>query len=368
MEFRKWERRIEKISGEEYRPRLFSLEQLLVGISWVYGWVSKLRLRAYEFGLLGQKKLPVPVISIGNIQVGGTGKTPMAQYMAALLKDMGKFPVVISRGYKGEASGEGGIVGDGSQVFLGPDQAGDEPHMMAMGKSFPVVVGRDRFRAGCLALEHLSVVSVILDDGFQHLSLGRDLDLLLLDHDRPFGNGRILPAGRLREGGDTAEKRADAIILTRCPHPWGKGVDADISKVFPNTPIFNTRHRPVIAHWQEGGREVKRDISSLGGTSALIISGIARNDSFRKSVESLGVTIIDHLEFQDHYGYKKSDYQLICRTLDDHAGARLITTQKDWEKLRCLGEPRGEWIALGIEMEFESPREFRDFIRLRLNP
>ena len=306
------------------------------------------------------------MISIGNIQVGGTGKTPMTQYLAALLKDMGRRPVVVSRGYRGSASKGGGIVGDGSQVFLGPDQAGDEPHMMALGKSFPVVVGRDRFKAGCLALENLPMDLVLLDDGFQHLSLKRDVDLVLLDHGAPFGNGRILPAGRLREDGKMAEKRAHAIILTRCPDDWG-AIDPRVPKVFPRIPIFKTRHRPVIAHWQENGREKGGEIHALKGRSAILVSGIARNDEFRKGIESMGVKIIHHLEFQDHYGYKEFDYHQICRCLDEHAGAILITTQKDWEKLYCLGAPRGEWIALGIEMEFESPQKFRDFIGARLN-
>ena len=177
-----------------------------------------MRLRAlfYEIGIFRVKRLPLPVISVGNITMGGTGKTPTVILIARELMARGKRVAVLTRGYGGSLEGETRIVSDGEKLFLSPAEAGDEPCLLA--SSLPglmVVMGSDRYRAGCLALKELSPDCFILDDGFQHQRLGRDLDILLLDGTAPFNNGWTLPAGFLREP-ISAVSRADLVILTRC--------------------------------------------------------------------------------------------------------------------------------------------------------
>ncbi|MBF0202668.1 MAG: tetraacyldisaccharide 4'-kinase [Desulfamplus sp.] len=246
-----------------------SLTWILRGLSLVYSAGISLRLLLYRKGILKVRKLPSPVISVGNIAVGGTGKTPMTLHLAGILKKKGFSPVVLSRGYGGsiEKGKYSFVAGDGDIVLGTPLEVGDEPFMMASRLSFPVVVGRDRFTSGWMAIELLSPswpgtknmipkyrmpptkspenpkpsqhtiseksppgktmprgekgpLVMILDDGFQHIKLERDINIVLMDCSHPVGNGHLLPAGRLREGLD-ALKRADAVVFTRCSRDIG---------------------------------------------------------------------------------------------------------------------------------------------------
>ena len=193
----------------------FFLGYFLSMASKIYGGGVKLRQKLYQKGLVKSKRLPCMVISVGNLSVGGTGKTPMTIYLANLIQDFGNKAVVISRGYKGRAEKAGGIVSDGKVLLMGPETAGDEPYMMAVKlKNVPVIVGKNRFEAGMLAVRTFKPEVLVLDDAFQHLKLERDLDLVLLDCQRPFGNGHMLPRGIMREP-VSALSRADALILTR---------------------------------------------------------------------------------------------------------------------------------------------------------
>ena len=214
------------MKGEEYFRQLWDgkltgsadciFMVLLTLLSFVYALILQLRVLVYKAGLLRSFRLPCPVISVGNLTVGGTGKTPMTLYLARWFMDRGKRVVILSRGYGGSLEGTIRIVADGSTILLSPGDAGDEPYLLA--NSLPgvmVVIGSDRYQAGCLALERLNPDIFILDDGFQHLRLKRDLNLLLLDCEKPFGNGRTLPAGILREPVSAIE-RADLVIFTRC--------------------------------------------------------------------------------------------------------------------------------------------------------
>ncbi|MCG8619271.1 MAG: tetraacyldisaccharide 4'-kinase, partial [Desulfobacterales bacterium] len=185
--------KITRISGQDISESPGFTERCLAGISGVYSAVVGIRSFLYDKGILQSKQLPCPVISIGNIVAGGAGKTPTTVYLAGILRDLGYRPVVVSRGYKGNLKKEAAVVGDGSRVFLDADTAGEEPHMMAAAGQFPVVVGKKRYLAGRLALKELAdpdVNVVILDDGFQHRALDRNLNLVLFDYRRPLGNGR----------------------------------------------------------------------------------------------------------------------------------------------------------------------------------
>ena len=184
---------------------------LLAPPSWLYRGAIFLRNRHYDRPA-AVRSVSVPVVSVGNITVGGTGKTPMTIYVAQKLQQSGVRVAVISRGYKGRAESGGGVVSDGRNLLMDSEQAGDEPYLMAGRlKNIPVIVGKNRFAAGMLAINKFQSEVIVLDDAFQHLKLSRDIDLILLDYTRPFGNTHLLPRGILREP-VTALRRATACM------------------------------------------------------------------------------------------------------------------------------------------------------------
>ena len=321
-----------------------SFDQLLAGCSNIYKAGVSLRYAMYQSGLLKEQRLDCPVISIGNLAVGGSGKTPMAIWLAKMLAEKGLHPVVISRGYRGTLEEEAAVVSDGRDVFLDANICGDEPYMMAMEKAFPVLVGKDRYKAGLLALETFAPDVIILDDGFQHLKLGRDLNLVLLDYTQPLGNGRMLPAGRLRETLGMAKNRIDAVVFTRCPpgafpRSEGRSFANNIIKQLPSIPVFFSAHEPYVAElYPAGGRSNTDALRScyLKGKTALLFSGLARNASFAQSVQDLGVNIAGHLEFGDHHRYNSSDFEQILNLAMRLKVDFVMTTQKDWVKVNPI--------------------------------
>ena len=189
---------------------------LLIPFALIYSLVLRLRAWLYQIGLLKTWRLARPVISVGNITVGGTGKTPVTAWLARQLMKRGCVVAVLSRGYGGSLEGSAAIVSDGVTVFLKPEECGDEPYLLASTvPGLIVVIGSDRYQAGMLVMESLAPDIFLLDDGFQHIRLHRDMNILLLDCAKPFGNGWTLPAGLLREP-RSAALRASWIIRTRC--------------------------------------------------------------------------------------------------------------------------------------------------------
>jgi tetraacyldisaccharide 4'-kinase len=200
-------------SPEKKKGKQIFLSPLTL-ISFFYKQAVILRNRAYHKGLLRTRKLSIPVISIGNLTVGGTGKTPTTIYLARLLQGMGKRVGVLSRGYRGAASGDANVVSDGEKLRLGPGEAGDEPFLIA--EKLPgiiVLTGKDRGLAGEYAQKNFLIDVALLDDGFQHIKLKRDLDILLLDGINPLGNGYLLPRGNLREPPESI-RRAHLVLVT----------------------------------------------------------------------------------------------------------------------------------------------------------
>jgi tetraacyldisaccharide 4'-kinase len=381
--FKTLEKKIIQASRRVGPAPLLSFETLLKAVSYGYGAGAVLRNKWYGtsrdgLGRYHRKSLPCPVISVGNIMAGGTGKTPMAVYIADLLLRLGKHPVVISRGYRGSLKKQAAVVSDGSQLFLDAARAGDEPFMMARLKRFPVVVGKDRYQAGCLALERLPVDVVVLDDGFQHVRLNRDLDLVLMDHDFPVGNGRVLPAGLLREPAVPALARADAVILTRCPDTVLRASHW-VSGAAPGLPLFFSRHRPFLAELCPAGASGSRSsgterthsepglsLNQLRGSSVVLFSGIADNRAFFQTIRDLGANILDHLEFEDHYRYKRSDIEKIQHQARALKADMLVTTEKDRVKL----DPDIAWpmdlAVVGVRISLDNDGEFFRFIDTRI--
>jgi tetraacyldisaccharide 4'-kinase len=340
------------VRGEEYFRQLWDGKRtcgadrifmvLLKLLSLVYGMILRLRLLAYATGLLRSFRLPKPVVAVGNLTVGGTGKTPMTLYLARWFMERGKRVVVLSRGYGGSLEGAIRIVADGSTILFSPGEAGDEPCLLAA--SLPgvmVVIGADRYRAGSLALERLEPDIFILDDGFQHLRLKRDLNLLLLDCAKPFGNGRTLPAGTLREPA-AAVGRADLLVFTRC-----NGYEpADVI----DKPWCAASHRLTVALPLAGGKpQAFRALQPLRG---IAFAGIAEPASFFASLEREGVHPVATLAFPDHCKYGEPEIAALCRLKETSRADYLITTEKDAIKLTSFRERLGTVYAAGLELRF----------------
>lgn len=370
--FDQWLRRIEariiKISGQDYTPGLFSLEWVLTGLSRLYGIGVEFRLWLYQKKILQQRALPCFVVSIGNIVAGGTGKTPMTLYTAELLKKIGKKPVVVSRGYGGSYKEDSLMVFDGRHVFSTPDESGDEPFMMASRLTFPVVVGKDRFKAGMKALDSLEPrpKAIVLDDGFQHVKLKRDLDILLFDFKHPLGNGRLIPAGRLRERPQSSGKRADALVFTRCPEGDVSRIQMEaVLRFYPGRPFFKTVHQSYILRWMKKEKkspDPESDPAALKGKTAVLFSGLADNRAFYASMAEYGINILYHLEFKDHHRYKTADFLRINRMAAEKKADLILTTEKDGVKIHKRIEWAADVLVIGIRIRFEDPERFEDFL------
>jgi tetraacyldisaccharide 4'-kinase len=332
------------VEGRRTEPMDRLILGVLKGLSLFYSFALRLRAFAYGAGILKSHKLPCPVISVGNLTVGGTGKTPMVAWLASYLIGKGKRVVLISRGYGGEARGDIRLVSDGETVFLSPDEAGDEPVLLAQTvPHLGVVIGADRYRAGLFALEKLKPDLFILDDGFQHIRLQRELDILLLDSKLPFGNGFTLPGGLLREPA-TAASRADFIIATRCD----RGVKVD--NPLPQHP-FAMAYHTIDGVVPLGGGEME-PLGMLKGRRAMAFSGIADPASFFSSLEKEGVPLVATLSFPDHSHYGELELEAICRLREDSSSELLVTTGKDAVKLALYRERLAPCFVVSLRMTF----------------
>lgn len=299
----------------------------LLILSWVYGFGHHLRLGLYKSGILKIRSLPVPVISVGNITAGGTGKTPAVIMIADILTKMGIKVAILSRGYKGRAGGEINVVSDSNRIFMKALQSGDEPYMMALKlKGIPVITSPDRHRAGIYAIEEFGADVILMDDGYQHIQLNRKLNILLLDSSSPFGNGYLLPRGVLREPACHIN-RADVIIFTKSelrtqnPEP----------RTLKDIPICKSRYIT------EGFFDMnsKRDITlnKASGKGGFAFCGIASPDSFRKSLEESGIIIKGFVSFDDHYQFNRRDIDNLIKRAGETNSEILITTEKDAVRL-----------------------------------
>ncbi len=312
-------------------------QSLLLPLSWIYGAGARLRRKLYTGCPLQPRRLPCPVISIGNLTAGGTGKTPLTIHIAGLLKAMGKKPVILSRGYRGSDSAKSGIVSDGRKILMDPGQCGDEPFLMARRlPDIPVLIGRDRYRIGARAIQRFSPDVILLDDGFQHFQLARDLDIVLLDKTRPLDNDRLLPAGMLREPPATL-RQADIIMFTRADHPASGPASPRLDHYLTGQPRFDTRHDPFLAAWIPRGKKTAtdRDIPSidvLSGRQAFVFCGLANNPAFVETVRQLSVHITGCRFFRDHHAYTAVDLSALARLAEKERSELIITSYKDYVK------------------------------------
>lgn len=300
---------------------------LLVPFALVYSVVLRIRGFLYCLGIMPSFALGVPVISVGNLSVGGTGKTPFTVLLARILVARGKRVVVLSRGYGGAGGSEVRIVSDGSRILLPVAEAGDEPVLLS--RSVPgliVVTCSDRYRGGLEALNRFRPDIFLLDDGFQHLRLRRELNILLLDAAKPFGNGWTLPAGLLREP-LSAVRRADLIVYTRADEATACPALADI-------PVCRSSHRLSGVVSLCGGELTS--FSIFTGKKVVAFAGIADPWSFFDALIRVGVDLVATLAFPDHCRYDRTERAEIRRVMAESAADFLITTEKDAVKLTAF--------------------------------
>ena len=314
-----------------------------------------------------RKKLPFKTISIGNITVGGTGKTPAAIAVAEEAKRRGFSPIVLTRGYRGSARGPCFVT-----KKLTADEAGDEPLLMADRlRDVPVVKGGDRYKSGIFAIEELAggkgpgatdgmetpqftgPVLFILDDGFQHWGLHRDKDIVLIDSGNPFGNGMLLPIGRLREP-LASLSRADIIVLTK-QEKSGGGPDIDniireIRRYNPEAPLFCAEHAPVSLISLSGE---KISLDRVSGKKIFGFCSVGSPESFKKTVESTGAGLAGFKAYRDHYSYSSRDILKIKEEAERCGADWIVTTQKDIIKIRGL-DPPGNILVLEIEFSADT--------------
>ncbi len=300
----------------------------------LYGWLMRVRSGLYKKGVFKEHRLPVPVISVGNLTMGGTGKTPAVAYIAAHLQSLGCRPAIISRGYGGQAGKAVNLVSDGGKVLLDALQAGDEPAMLAEKlPGVPVLTGRLRLHPCRYAIERLHCNVLILDDGFQHLAIARDINLVLFNAASLAGNSRVFPGGELREP-VAALHRCDAFLLT--------GIDAvNRSRAERFADLLRRRYpgRPVFFAALEAGPLVAGAESQAPGSFPFPLhafSAIAHPDRFLSTLAAAGIEVAGHTPFPDHHPYRQSDIDDLCRSAAGLAASGLVTTEKDWVKLKSL--------------------------------
>jgi tetraacyldisaccharide 4'-kinase len=353
----KLQHRIQRIIEGRDQGRWPGTAGFLKGLSVGFGLISKTRIRLYDHHLLKSHRLPCHVIAVGNVTTGGTGKTPMTMYIARRMQQLGCRVVVLSRGYGGGAERTGGWVSDDRRVLMDPESAGDEPYMMAVKlPGIPIRVGQDRYRSGLDAIRRFKPDLIVLDDAFQHLGVQRDLNLLLLDAQRPFGNGYLLPRGPLRMP-MTSIRRADAVVFTRCKNDSHES-SLPLDTVVP-IPVYHSRHVPALFKMiPSSGGDVSVALTlepfsqaACRGAAVFGFSGIADNEDFMRSLPGLGFEVTGFIGFDDHHRYCRDDFERVRKAAGDTKAQWLITTEKDFYRVCHRLTPSIPMIVVGVEIE-----------------
>ncbi len=331
-------------------------------LSQLYSLAMRVRALLYRHGVISRRRLRNPVISVGNLTVGGTGKTPFVAYLAGVLKKAGYQPVILSRGYRGKAEHSTLVVSDGRKILCDAASSGDEPFLLAgQLPGVRVAVGKDRHRSGTLVEQDAGDKVVhILDDGFQHLRLKRNLDILLVDATDPFGGGKLLPAGRLREP-LAAMGRADLVVITRS-HLLGEidDLEAVIRGHNKLTPISYFYHDVVGVFDLKSGRQFRtRDFM---GRRVVALAAIGNPGLFVQDLEHYQMDIRHQLLFPDHHPYSQGDLDQALERLDENGAEAVMTTEKDAVRLQDLEFGDGQIFVLKIEALPEDPVEYRKFL------
>ncbi|MEW6686901.1 MAG: tetraacyldisaccharide 4'-kinase [Candidatus Edwardsbacteria bacterium] len=328
------------------------LSFLLLPFSFLYGAIIIFRNWLYEQNIFKSYSFNIPVISVGNITVGGTGKTPFIAYLARFLRDNAKRVVILSRGYK-RREYRSSVVSNRERVLVSCQEAGDEPYLLAENLSgVPVMVGRDRVGLARLVREKFQPEIILLDDGFQYRALKRDLDIVLINVNDPFGNKRLFSSGPLREPLKSL-KRAHIFILTHSTSQEKIAqLTTELSKYNPEAQVFMAVYQPVKLKEFVSPKEISFEELKIKRLYAF--SSIANPLSFRNTLDSLQANIIGWEIFPDHYWYKIEDLPKIEEKAVNSQAEILLTTEKDKVRLPKEWKSKLPCYILGIEIKILS--------------
>lgn len=346
---------------------------VLRGFSWLYRAAVLQRLRLFRKGWKDQAYLGTTVISIGNITVGGTGKTPVVELFSKTLRDRGRKVAILSRGYKSKkldkpqewkrrATGElvaeeemPKLVSAGKGMELEVQYAGDEPYMLAKNlDGVAVVVDKDRVKGGKFAIEELDCDLLLLDDGMQFLKIAHSLDIVLVDFNSPFGTGAILPRGTLREPPKNL-CRADYIFITKCYQAGNTELIERIRKHNPVAEIIECTHGPQHLENVFTGEVVPLDF--LDGKFVAAISGIAVPQSFEDKLTDFGANVLFHRTFADHHSFSQKEVDRFMRRCVRRDADIIVTTEKDAVRFPKPAEMDVDIYFLRIEVDILSGQD-----------
>lgn len=335
------------------------MRSLLTPFSWLYSGAMKLRTRLYDAGLLSQYRCEVPVISAGNLSVGGTGKTPLVEYIAANLLQRNLKVGIVSRGYKRTSSGQV-IVSKGNGPEVSVAEAGDEPYMLAaLHPELRIVVDKSRVNAAKTAKNQLASDVILMDDGFQHLALARDVNIVIVPVDDVVSHERVLPAGRLRESWKSLE-RATHIVLTGEGESGNEEAAEQALRSLTNAKIYRGRKDTGSVL----GNPVKVEQIPLAEMekppAVMALAGIGHPEQFRKSLEKLPVNISEFRAYPDHHNYSADEQKKVLSDFRKSDADYLVMTAKDfvkWDRKLVQKNP-----IYFLPVKFELPTELLESI------
>ena len=362
---------IEVILGNRYGKRAALLRWFLLGLSCIYRGIVQFRLWLYRKRLLRERQLGCLVISIGNLTVGGTGKTPVVEKFARALQSGGRRVAILSRGYKSkkppllkrwinrfgsEQEFVPRIVSDGNELLLDSQTAGDEPYMLASNlKDVVVLVDRDRVKSGLYAIEKMGCDTLLLDDGLQYIRLKHRLDVVLVDRQAPFGNEFLLPRGTLREPPPNL-RRASYILITKCvPGADNSELIARIRRYNRTAEIVECTHSPQYLQHVYNGERLPLDF--LKGRYVGCLSAIAQPESFESALRKLGAKIELSRHFADHHRFSDKEIAGFIRRCVNRDVDAILTTEKDCVRFPRLKDMELPIYFLRVEIEILSGHE-----------
>ncbi len=330
----------------------------------LYSFLMTIRVALYEKNIFRRHTLPVPVISIGNLTMGGSGKTPVVMSLARLLKDKGYQPAVISRGYGGKAAKKYNVVATGTRLLLSSEDAGDEPFMLAKAlEGIPVITGKSRIHPCRYAINTLHADIILLDDGFQHIAINRNIDIVLFNATTLAGNSRVFPGGVLREPVN-ALSRCHGFMLTGVDENNTKRAEnfgALLKKRFRDKPVFFAKlAQPVIT--TTDGQETVVESSDTG--SVLGFCAIANPVRFQQSIKTAGIQLVQFRSFRDHNRYSQHSVDKLCREAAACGADSLLTTEKDFVKISHLRRTIPLYV---LKVKLELDRTFEEYILKELS-
>ncbi|PYS74709.1 MAG: tetraacyldisaccharide 4'-kinase [Acidobacteria bacterium] len=333
----------------------------LTPLSIIYGLGVRIRNALYRRQILRARKVDAPVISVGNLTVGGTGKTPLVEWIANQLAQSDLRVTVLTRGYGRESSGRV-VVSDRNVIRANVDEAGDEPFFLAQNLNgrAAVICDADRFAGASWAIEHLESDVFILDDAFQHQRLKRDLNILTIDARSPWGDGKLLPAGTLREP-ITELSRADCVVITRAVDSGRLNeLRKEIESRCPGLPTFVSRIE-FLGPRKLNQTNSSSEVNEIKTQPIAAFCGIGNPESFFSLLRSAGYQLKDTRAFRDHYKYKQADIDRVVNHAAQSGAQALLTTAKDAVKLESLSFALPCYIV-DITIEIEDQAGFLEYL------